>query len=70
VPPSVWHRIAQGEKERAIARADLHIIESNSRGSTLGEYEKSRGLGPCGLDAEFNRGLVDAEGERSSCGEG
>jgi hypothetical protein len=54
VPPSVWHWITQGERERerAIARADLQIIESNSRGSTLSEYEKSRG--PCGLDAEFN----------------
>jgi hypothetical protein len=36
------------------------------------KYDKSRGLGrgSCGLDAESNRGLVDAEGERSSGGEG
>ena len=55
-----------------MTRADLHIIEINSRGSTLSEYEKGRGHGrrSCVLDAGFNRGLVDAEGERSSCGEG
>jgi hypothetical protein len=35
VPPSVWHRAAQGERERAIARADLQIIESNSMGFNL-----------------------------------
>src|SRR5882757_3655773 len=53
VPPSVWQRAAQGERERAIARADLPIIENNSTGSTLRGYEKSRGhgRGSCGLDA-------------------
>jgi hypothetical protein len=35
VPPSVWHRATQGERVRAIARADLQIIENNSTGFNL-----------------------------------
>ena len=35
VPPSVWHRAAQFERVRAIARADLQIIEDNSMGFNL-----------------------------------
>jgi hypothetical protein len=35
VPPSVWHRAAQGVSERTRARADLQIIEDNSMGLNL-----------------------------------